>query len=39
MGLQLIRELLSKHFRKYFDNSMKIILDNFTMYSDMESHL
>jgi hypothetical protein len=30
---------MTKTFRKYLDNFMKIFLDGFTVYSDMESHL
>jgi len=30
---------VTKTFRKYLDNFMKIFLDDFTMYNDMESHL
>jgi hypothetical protein len=30
---------MTKTFREYLDNFMKIFLDDFTMYSDMESHL
>jgi hypothetical protein len=28
-----------KTFRKYLNNFMKIFLDDFTVYNDMESHL
>jgi len=30
---------MTKTFKDYLDNFMKIFLDDFTMYSDMESHL
>jgi hypothetical protein len=36
--LQHVKELLPT-FREYFDKFMKIFLDDFIMYSDMESHL
>jgi hypothetical protein len=29
---------VTKAFRKYLENFMKLFLDDFTMYSDMESH-
>jgi hypothetical protein len=31
--------VVTKTFRKYLDNFMKIFLDDFTMYNDMENHL
>jgi hypothetical protein len=31
--------VVTKTFRKYLDNFMKIFLDDFIVYSDMESHL
>jgi hypothetical protein len=31
--------VITKAFKKYLDNFMKIFLDDFTMYKDMESHL
>jgi len=30
---------VSKAFKEYLDQFMKIILDDFTIYNDMESHL
>jgi hypothetical protein len=39
MDLQHIREMLNKTFREHLDNFMKIFLDDFIVYSDMESHL
>jgi hypothetical protein len=30
---------VNKTFRKHLDNFTKIFVDDFTMYSDMESHL
>jgi hypothetical protein len=30
---------MTKTFKDYLDSFMKIFLDDFTMYSDMESHL
>ncbi len=30
---------MTKAFRKYLDNFMKIFLDDYTMYNDMENHL
>jgi hypothetical protein len=30
---------VTKAFREYLDNFMKIFLDDFIVYSDMESHL
>jgi len=30
---------MNKEFREYLDNFMNIFLDEFTMYSNMESHL
>jgi hypothetical protein len=30
---------VAKIFKKYLDSFMKIFLDDFTVYSDMESHL
>jgi hypothetical protein len=34
-----ILEIVTKTFIEYLDNFMKIFLDDFTMYSDMESHV
>jgi hypothetical protein len=31
--------VMTKAFREYLDSFMKIFLHDFTMYSDMESHL
>ncbi len=31
--------IVTKTFREYLDNFMKIFLDDFTMYSDMDNHL
>jgi hypothetical protein len=28
-----------KTFREYLDNFMKIFMDDFTMYNDMDNHL
>jgi hypothetical protein len=33
------QKAMTKTFKEYLDNFMKIFLDDFTMYSDMESHL
>jgi hypothetical protein len=33
------QKVLTKAFREYLDNFMKIFLDDFIMYIDMESHL
>jgi hypothetical protein len=33
------KRVITKTFKEYLDSFMKIILDDFTMYSDMESHL
>ncbi len=30
---------MNKSFREYMDSFMKIFLDDFIVYSDMESHL
>jgi hypothetical protein len=38
-GLQTYQKAITKAFRKYLDNFMKIFLDDFTMYNDMENHL
>jgi hypothetical protein len=34
-----MKELLPKHFKKYLDIFMKIFMDEFIVYNDMESHL
>jgi len=33
------QRVVTKAFREYLDNFMKIFLDDFRIYSDMESHL
>jgi hypothetical protein len=33
------QKAITKTFRKYLDNFMKIFLDDFTVYNDMGSHL
>jgi hypothetical protein len=38
-GPPTFQRTMTKAFRKYFDNVMKIFLDNFIVYSDMEIHL
>jgi hypothetical protein len=38
-GPPTYEKAITKTFRKYLDNFMKIFLDDFIMYSDMESHL
>jgi hypothetical protein len=38
-GPPTFQRIVSKAFRKYLDQFMKIFLDDFTVYSDMESHL
>jgi hypothetical protein len=38
-GPLIYQKVVTKTFRKYLDNFMKIFLDDFTMYSDMESCL
>jgi hypothetical protein len=32
-------KVVTKAFREYLDSFMKIFMDDFTVYSDMESHL
>jgi hypothetical protein len=39
MELKHIRELLPKHSDNILDSFMKIFLDDFTLYNEMESHL
>jgi hypothetical protein len=39
MGHQLSRKEVNRAFREYLDQLMKIFLEDFTVYSDMESHL
>jgi hypothetical protein len=31
--------IITKTFKKYLDNFMKIFLDDFIMYSDIDNHL
>jgi hypothetical protein len=38
-GSPTFQRVVSRAFRKYLDQFMKIFLDDFTVYSDMESHL
>ncbi len=38
-GPPTYKKAMTKTFREYLDNFMKIFLDDFTVYSDMESHL
>jgi hypothetical protein len=38
-GRPTYKKTMTKTFRKYVDSFMKIFLDDFTVYSDMESHL
>jgi hypothetical protein len=38
-GPPTYQEAMTKTFREYLDNFMKIFLDDFTMYSDIENHL
>jgi hypothetical protein len=38
-GPPTYQKLVTKTFREYLDNFMKIFLDDFIVYSDMESHL
>jgi hypothetical protein len=33
------QKIVTKTFKDYLDNFMKIFLDDFIVYSDMESHL
>jgi hypothetical protein len=39
MDLQHIRQAMTKAFKEYLDNFMKIFLDDFIVYNDMEGHL
>jgi hypothetical protein len=39
IGPPTYQKAIAKTFREYFDNFMKIFLDDFIVYSDMESHL
>jgi hypothetical protein len=38
-GPPTYQKVVTKTFREYLDSFMKIFLDDFTVYSDMESHL
>jgi hypothetical protein len=38
-GPPTFHRTMTKAFREYLDNVMKIFLDNFIVYSDMEIHL
>jgi hypothetical protein len=38
-GLLTYQRFITKAFKEYLDSLMKIFLDDFTMYNDMESHL
>ncbi len=38
-GPPIFQIVVSKTFKKYLDQFMKIFLDCFTVYSDMENHL
>ncbi len=38
-GPSTYQRAITKAFKEYLDNFMKIFLNDFTMYSDMESHL
>jgi hypothetical protein len=38
-GPPTYQKTVTKAFREYLDNFMKIFLDDFTLYNDMESHL
>ncbi len=38
-GPPTYQRAITKTFKEYLDNFMKIFLDDFTMYSDMDSHL
>jgi hypothetical protein len=33
------QKIVTKTFKKYLDNFMKIFLDDFIVYSDMDNHL
>jgi hypothetical protein len=37
--LPTYQKVVTKTFKEYLDNFMKIFLDDFIMYNDMESHL
>jgi hypothetical protein len=38
-GPPAYQKIVTKAFRKYLDSFMKMFLDDFMVYSDMESHL
>jgi len=38
-GPPTYQKVVTKTFKKYLDNFMKIFLDDFIVYSDMESHI
>jgi hypothetical protein len=38
-GPPTYQRVITKTFKKYLDNFMKIFLDDFIMYSDMKNHL
>jgi hypothetical protein len=38
-GPPTYQRAVTKAFKKYLNNFMKMCLDDFKMYSDMESHL
>jgi hypothetical protein len=38
-GAPTYQKVVTKAFKEYLDSFMKIFLDDFTMHSDMESHL
>jgi hypothetical protein len=38
-GPSTYHKVVAKAFKEYLDSCMKIFLDDFTMYNDMESHL
>jgi hypothetical protein len=38
-GPPTYQKAMTKTFKEYLDNFMKIFLNDFTVYNDMESHL
>jgi hypothetical protein len=38
-GLPIFQKVVTKTFKEYLDNFMKIFLDDFTIHGDMETHL
>jgi hypothetical protein len=38
-GPPTLQKIVNKTFKEYLDQFMKIFLDDFTVYNDMESHL